>query len=279
MATSSPAKQWHSGPTPVGSDDLVRFSRGVNVEAGVHTDPGRDDFCGHPMACARVVIPGTAAAIFDPSVGIDVRRIVHAGIELKFGAPIQSTDKLSVESTLLGVDEKPSGKLVRISFAVSREDGCGIVSGETRYFSRGKGRSEGSSKEVASSSGEGEGRENAAREVTIPTDPNQSRMYAEGSGDTFPIHTDDHFARSVGLPGVIMHGMCSLSLCLEPILAQLAEGETARLASVKCRFGAIALPGQDLTLRFTPSASGPVSFGATDPEGKPVIAEGELRLR
>ena len=36
--------------------------------------------------------------------------------------------------------------------------------------------------------------------------------YAEASGDHNPIHQDDEVARSVGLPGVIAHGMYTLAL-------------------------------------------------------------------
>jgi acyl dehydratase len=36
--------------------------------------------------------------------------------------------------------------------------------------------------------------------------------YAAASGDQNPIHQDDEIARSVGLPGVIAHGMFTLAL-------------------------------------------------------------------
>ena len=38
------------------------------------------------------------------------------------------------------------------------------------------------------------------------------RAYAEASGDHNPIHQDDEVARSVGLPGVIAHGMFTMAL-------------------------------------------------------------------
>jgi acyl dehydratase len=36
--------------------------------------------------------------------------------------------------------------------------------------------------------------------------------YADASGDHNPIHQDDEVARSVGLPGVIAHGMYTMAL-------------------------------------------------------------------
>lgn len=38
------------------------------------------------------------------------------------------------------------------------------------------------------------------------------RRYAATSGDNNPIHLDDEVARSVGLPGVIAHGMLTMAL-------------------------------------------------------------------
>ena len=36
--------------------------------------------------------------------------------------------------------------------------------------------------------------------------------YANASGDQNPIHQDEQVARSVGLPGVIAHGMFTMAL-------------------------------------------------------------------
>jgi acyl dehydratase len=38
------------------------------------------------------------------------------------------------------------------------------------------------------------------------------KAYADASGDQNPIHQDEAFARSVGLPNVISHGMLTMAL-------------------------------------------------------------------
>ena len=48
------------------------------------------------------------------------------------------------------------------------------------------------------------------RRVTFTKE--QIAAYAEASGDHNPIHLDDDFARSVGLPGLIAHGMLQMGL-------------------------------------------------------------------
>ena len=59
--------------------------------------------------------------------------------------------------------------------------------------------------------------------------------YAEASGDHNPIHQDEEVARSVGLPGVIAHGMYTMAL------AARAVGEWfpgAEVVSLGCKFTA-----------------------------------------
>ena len=41
--------------------------------------------------------------------------------------------------------------------------------------------------------------------------------YAAASGDHNPIHQDEEVARSVGLPGVIAHGMYTLALAARAV--------------------------------------------------------------
>ena len=41
--------------------------------------------------------------------------------------------------------------------------------------------------------------------------------YAEASGDHNPIHQDEEVARSVGLPGVIAHGMYTMALAARAV--------------------------------------------------------------
>jgi acyl dehydratase len=70
--------------------------------------------------------------------------------------------------------------------------------------------------------------------------------YAGASGDYNLIHTDDETARSVGLEGVIAHGMLSMAF-LGEYLCWLAGPESVRRLSV--RFKEMVRPGDTLTCR------------------------------
>lgn len=58
--------------------------------------------------------------------------------------------------------------------------------------------------------------------------------YAGASGDFNPIHYRDDVATSVGLPGVIAHGMLTMGLSVQPVV-DWAE-DPARVADYQVRF-------------------------------------------
>jgi len=57
--------------------------------------------------------------------------------------------------------------------------------------------------------------------------------YAEASGDHNPIHQDEEVARSVGLPGVIAHGMYTMALAARAVADWYPDAE---LVSLGCKF-------------------------------------------
>ena len=57
--------------------------------------------------------------------------------------------------------------------------------------------------------------------------------YAEASGDHNPIHQDDDVARSVGLPGVIAHGMYTMALAARAVTTWFPDAE---VVSLGCKF-------------------------------------------
>ncbi|MBE3590608.1 MAG: MaoC family dehydratase N-terminal domain-containing protein [Firmicutes bacterium] len=73
----------------------------------------------------------------------------------------------------------------------------------------------------------------------------QIAAYAEASGDRNPIHLDEEFARSVGLDGIIAHGLLSMAF-LGTMLTEWL-GDPAALRSLSVRFSGVVRPGDTLT--------------------------------
>ena len=80
-----------------------------------------------------------------------------------------------------------------------------------------------------------------SKQVTVE----QIRQYAEASGDRNPIHLDESFARSAGLPGVIAHGMLTMAFANQMVTDWL--GDRSLLKRLQGRFAGMVVPGDDVT--------------------------------
>ena len=114
----------------------------------------------------------------------------------------------------------------------------------------------------------------STRAVTFTKE--QIAAYAEASGDHNPIHLDDDFARSVGLPGVIAHGM--LQMGLMGTVAADAAGGPDKLRRLYCRFAGMVVPGD--TVMFTAETAGPdkLDLRAVNQRGEPVLTKSVAEL-
>ena len=86
-------------------------------------------------------------------------------------------------------------------------------------------------------------------ELRVTPDKYLTARYAGASGDFNPIHIDEEFARAVGLPGRILHGLWSM--------AQVARAETEaaggpeHLKRLSVQFRGMGLPEQEIVVRGT----------------------------
>ncbi len=107
------------------------------------------------------------------------------------------------------------------------------------------------------------------RSVTFTKE--QIAEYAEASGDHNPIHLDDDFARTVGLPGIIAHGMLQMGL-LAAVAADAAGGPD-RLRRIYCRFAGMVVPGDTVTFTAEPAGPRRIELRAVNQRGEPVLTK------
>jgi len=73
--------------------------------------------------------------------------------------------------------------------------------------------------------------------------------YAGASGDFNPIHIDEEFAKSVGLPGKILHGLWSMA---QVARAQTeAAGGPEKLKRLSVQFRGMGVPEQEIVVTGT----------------------------
>ena len=86
-------------------------------------------------------------------------------------------------------------------------------------------------------------------ELEVTPDRYLTVRYAGASGDFNPIHIDEEFATSVGLPGKILHGLYTM--------AQVARAQTEaaggpdKLRRLSVQFRGMGLPEQEVVVRST----------------------------
>jgi acyl dehydratase len=105
--------------------------------------------------------------------------------------------------------------------------------------------------------------------VTFTND--QISAYADASGDRNPIHLDDDFARSVGLPGRIAHGM--LVMGIAGTVAADAAGGGSRLRKLQCRFAGMVVPGDTVTFTADQAGPGKLDVRAVNQRGEAVLTK------
>ncbi|HEY1519710.1 MAG TPA: MaoC/PaaZ C-terminal domain-containing protein [Solirubrobacteraceae bacterium] len=86
-------------------------------------------------------------------------------------------------------------------------------------------------------------------ELRVTPDPFVTIRYAGASGDFNPIHIDEEFAKSVGLPGRILHGLWTM--------AQVARAHTDagggpdRLKRLSVQFRGMGRMGEEIVVSGT----------------------------
>jgi acyl dehydratase len=118
-------------------------------------------------------------------------------------------------------------------------------------------------------------------EVKITPDKYLTVRYAGASGDFNPIHIDEEFAKAVGLPGRILHGLWTMA---QVARAQTeAAGDPEALKRLSVQFRGMGVPEQEVTVSGTvrEAADGHVLIDTVaEQAGKQIIrnAEAELAL-
>ncbi|MGH2855916.1 MAG: MaoC/PaaZ C-terminal domain-containing protein [Solirubrobacteraceae bacterium] len=118
-------------------------------------------------------------------------------------------------------------------------------------------------------------------ELKVTPDRYLTVRYAGASGDFNPIHIDEEFARQVGLPGRILHGLWTM--------AQVARAHTeafggpASLERLSVQFRGMGVMEEEIVVTGTVREALPDGGAVIDSEvrqgGKRIIRNGEAAIR
>jgi acyl dehydratase len=87
-------------------------------------------------------------------------------------------------------------------------------------------------------------------ELKVTPDKYLPHRYAGASGDFNPIHIDPEFAKQVGLPGTILHGLWMMAQVARAN-AELAGGDPTALKRLRVEFRGMGFPEQEIVVSGT----------------------------
>ena len=177
--------------------------------------------------------------------------ILHGEQDFHYHRPIEPGMKLSTTAAPIGMRQRSSGVTV-VTRAETREpSGELVVEQFMTTFVRGAQGVEDIGEEAPPHRFDEALREREPdAEVAQTFDADQTFRYAEASGDPMQIHLDDEFAKSVGLPGIIIHGLCTMAFTSVALIGHACPDDPTRLKRLAVRFASIALPEQTITTRI-----------------------------
>lgn len=205
--------------------------------------------------------------------------VLHGEQDMRFHRPIVPGMTLVSRASPVGVHVKGSGTTV-VTKLETHEAGGDLVNEQYSVtFFRGVSDGDSRGEEAPLHRFPEDVRASEPVAVTEQTfDKDQTYRYSEASGDMVPIHLDDELARSVGLPGIIIHGLCTMAFTSWAAIENLAGGDPARLQRLAVRFSKPVLPGQTITTRFwncgAQEGTTAFAFETSNPDGDVVIKDG-----
>jgi acyl dehydratase len=172
--------------------------------------------------------------------------LVHGEQDIHLHRPLVPGMTLHSKATFLSARAGSTGTRVVTRVASTDDTGALVAEQYFTIFLRGLTDAESAGPDKPSHDFPEEVRDKPVGTFTIHVDDDQTFRYRDASGDMNPIHVDDEVARSVGLPGKILHGLCTMAMTSQAVIKTVAGGDPSRLRRLAVRFAANVLPGNDV---------------------------------
>jgi acyl dehydratase len=226
-------------------ESIVAYAEATNDEHPLHRS---GDLAPPVFPVVGALIGAIAPAIMSVVPGEVAMRVVHGEQDFTYHQPIRPGMMLVNRAAATGVRGTSSGVVVVGKGTTETEAGELVVEQYMAAFYRGV--------QLDANVGEAltdhafdesvRSREPDAR-VTHGYEPDQTQRYSQASGDPMPIHLDDDFAKAMGLPGIIVHGLCTMAFCSRAVVGEFCPDDPTRLRRFAVRFAKIVQPSETVT--------------------------------
>ena len=264
-------------PEVVGTVELgasLAYAAATNDDNPAYVD-GR---CTPPVFA---VVP-TTGAMFQPLADLvpeeHLLTLLHGEQDIVLHRPLVPGMTLRTRATAHSTRVGPTG--TRFVVKLTSRDDAGALVLEQYFTLFLRGLTDGEDRGPAAPPHElpDDVRANVVATYTLHYDDDQTFRYRAASGDPNPIHFDEAVARAAGLPGIIVHGLCTMAMASQAIVRTQCDGDPTRLRRIACRFTAPAYPGNDLTVTIFGAGAACYAFEASS-DGVVVLTNGLAEVR
>ena len=262
--------------TDVTLDAIQKYARAYNDDNRAFFDASRPGgIVAPPMFAVTMIWNSVMGAAMDPDVHADLLRLVHGEQDMEFLNPIRPGDVITAASKITSIETKVTGETMTVEVNAHNQDGTPVQKTLFSVFIRGRRNRDAAAAEsriVESDRGE------PLYTVAQTIDHDQTFRYRDASGDLNPIHVDENVAKMAGLPGIIVHGLCTMAFTSKVIIDNSCAGDPIRLKRLRVRFSRSVLPGQTITTKVWADGEREerriFAYETFNPEGQAVIKSG-----
>lgn len=180
-----------------------------------------------------------------------LRTIVHYSEHLQYERPIRPGDRLDIHGEIAAVLPHRAGTYLVLKFRAVSETGETVFTEYTGGMLRGvKCADLGRGAEALPWLAPLAIPENPIWTTSIPIPRELPYLYDGCANIVFPIHTSPRFARTAGLPDIILQGTATLALAVRELVRREGNGDPRRVIQLVANFGAMVIPDSNIELRL-----------------------------
>lgn len=234
----------------------------------------------HPLFFTKIswhLIENLNDYLEDPIDGEILNTIVHQSEHITLLKEVDSTAELTVKSNVWSIapHKKGTKMVVRFEYYSKNELVAIEYSGGLLFGVKciGEAQSRGDiprTQKIESPS---------LWEELIDIDKSLPYDYAEKADIDAPIHTNPTFAKSIGLPDIIVQGTCTFAKSVNVILDKELNNSIGKIKSVSAKFTGMVVPPDRIRVRVLKKEKGVLYFDVINKKNSSVIKGGQITLK
>ncbi|MFW9777425.1 MAG: MaoC/PaaZ C-terminal domain-containing protein [Candidatus Heimdallarchaeota archaeon] len=256
----------------------LEFAKATNETNPGYFDTDESRRLVPPLFPVTTMFSVSNKLVQDPTLNLDFSRMVHGEHSITYTRPLKPGNQIRTSTQLESIDVKSSGEVLWIRIEGHHHSDLVFVMRAGLFFkNQEKGRSRSKTQKIPSPSQI----QDFLFQEKMVVESDQAIRYSKASGDMNPIHLDPDFARMVGLPDVILQGLCTMAFAAQAILNGTDTSPT-KLKCIKTRFARPVFMGDALTthawLIKKTNESQILGFRTDNQDGYSVLTHGEAEL-